>query len=220
MIGKLRRFFRVLFPLFCLAVLLIQCIKIREDFREYRQAEEEYERWADDTKEKEDGGTSIDFESLQKRNPDIVAWIHIPDTTIDYPVVQGSDNAYYLNHTAAGQENSSGAIFLDAGCDTAFSGDNYIIYGHNMRTKKMFGCLKELYDPYYNKDASILVHPDIVIDRPGEEIRYRVFSVRRIHLKKQKGVYVIRFLNDETKRNYVQEARSESLLTGETFFYP
>ena len=118
MIGNVRRLFWSLFPVLCLMILLMHCMRIGKDFREYHQADREYEDWADHTKEERDGDSlesTIDFERLQKRNPDIVAWIHIPDTNMDYPVVQGSDNTYYLNHTAAGRETSSGAIFLDAG---------------------------------------------------------------------------------------------------------
>ena len=223
MIGSVRRLLRFLFPVFCLTILLMQCMKIGKDLREYRQAEEEYENWADHTKEESDGdslGPSIDFERLQKRNPDIVAWIHIPDTTIDYPVVQGSDNTFYLNHTASGAENPSGAIFLDAGCDTAFTGDHYIIYGHNMRTKKMFGGLKDLYDPIYNEEASLLIHPDIIIDIPGEEIIYHIFSVRRINLDTQQGIYALNFPDDRGREEYVEEARRQSLLKEEESFYP
>ncbi len=223
MIGNVRRLFWSLFPVLCLMILLMHCMRIGKDFREYHQADREYEDWADHTKEERDGDSlesTIDFERLQKRNPDIVAWIHIPDTTIDYPVVQGSDNTYYLNHTAAGRENSSGAIFLDAGCDTAFTGNNYIIYGHNMRTKKMFGGLKDLYDPIYNEKASLLIHPDIVIDIPGVEITYRIFSVRRINLNTQEGVYVLSFSNDREKEEYVEDAREHSLLKGQESFYP
>ncbi len=218
MIGNVRRLSRLLFLALCLMIFLMQCLKIGKDFREHHQAEKEYEDWADHTKEERGGDSvesAIDFERLQKRNPDIVAWIHIPDTTIDYPVVQGSDNTYYLNHTAAGRENSSGAIFLDAGCDTAFTGNNYIIYGHNMRTKKMFGGLKDLYDPTYNEKASLLLHPDIVINIPGVEITYRIFSVRRINLNTQQGVYALTFSNDREREDYIEEARNQSLMKGE-----
>lgn len=220
MIGNVRRLFRLLFLLLCLTVFLFQCLQIREERREYRQAEEEYEGWTDHTKEEKDGGVSIDFERLQKRNPDIVAWVHIPDTTINYPVVQGSDNSYYLTHTAAGRENSSGAIFLDAGCDAAFRGDHAILYGHNMRNKTMFGSLKDLYDPGYNEKASLLLHPDIVIDTPGEEIIYHVFSVRRIHLKTQPGIYVLTFSDETERENYVEQAREKSSLKESGSDYP
>lgn len=56
----------------------------------------------------------VDFDSLQKENPDIYAWITIPDTVIDYPIVQSSeDNAYYLNHSAEKTDSASGAIYSE-----------------------------------------------------------------------------------------------------------
>ena len=144
-----------------------------------------------------------------------MAWIQIPDTTIDYPVVQGRDNDYYLNHTAAGKENHSGAIFLDAGCDRDFSEGNYILYGHNLRTKKMFGMLKVLYDPYYQGESSCQAPPDIFIRTPGEEITYHVFSVRRVDLKRQNGIYILDFADEDSWTDYVTRAAGQSLLPGD-----
>jgi len=206
---------RVAFLLVCTVILALQCIDTGRDQRQYRQAEKEYESWIDDTKEKDDGTRVIDFEDLQKINPDVAAWLQIPDTTIDYPVVQGRDNEYYLNHTAAGKENHSGAIFLDAGCDHRFSKGNYILYGHNLRTGKMFGVLKVLYAPDVQGDLSRQAPPDIFIRTPEEEIVYHVFSVRKIHLNRQKGVYALNFADEHAWKDYVAEAAGQSLLPGE-----
>ena len=60
-----------------------------------------------------DSHTEIDFVSLQRYNPDIIAWIRIPGTNIDYPVVQGPDNNKYLRHTPDGEYNIAGSIFLE-----------------------------------------------------------------------------------------------------------
>ena len=206
---------RVVFLMVCGVILASQCIDAGKDRLAYRQAEREYESWIDDTKEKDDGTRVIDFEDLQKINPDVAAWLQIPDTTIDYPVVQGRDNEYYLNHTAAGKENHSGAIFLDAGCDHRFSKGNYILYGHNLRTGKMFGMLKVLYAPDAQGDLSRQAPPDIFILTPEEEIVYHVFSVRKIHLNRQKGVYALNFADEHAWKDYVAEAAGQSLLAGE-----
>lgn len=203
---------RVAFLMVCGVILASQCIDAGKDRLAYRQAEKEYESWIDDTKEKDDGTRVINFENLQKINPDLVAWIQIPDTTIDYPVVQGRDNDYYLNHTAAGKENHSGAIFLDAGCDHRFSYGNYILYGHNLRTGKMFGVLKVLYASDDQRDPSRQAPPDIFIRTPKEEIVYHVFSVRKVHLNRQRGVYALNFADEQAWKDYVTEAAARSLL--------
>lgn len=203
---------RSVFLAVCILFLLFHCGELGREGLQYHKAREEYEGWKDDTKEKDQGGRAFDFEDLQKRNPDIVAWVRIPDTTIDYPVVQGRDNQYYLNHTAALEENPSGAIFLDAECDPAFAEGNNVLYGHNMRTLTMFGMLKVLYDPSYDQGSSVQAHPDIFIDTPGEEIVYRIFSVRKVHLNHSKDPYVLKFSDSGSWRTYVEAAGRESLI--------
>ncbi|MFR2213338.1 MAG: sortase domain-bontaining protein [Ruminococcus sp.] len=75
-------------------------------------------------------------------NPEIIAWIRIPDTRIDYPVVQGTDNEYYLKHTFKKTEHVAGSIFLDKDNSPDFSNRKSILYGHNMKDGSMFrGCI-------------------------------------------------------------------------------
>lgn len=89
----------------------------------------------------------VDFEALQVINPDIVAWLYIEGTEINYPVVQGSDNAYYLKHLFDGTYNSSGCLFLDSRNTNDFTDAHSIIYGHHMKNGKMFAVL----DGYKNQ---------------------------------------------------------------------
>ena len=98
-----------------------------EDLRTYVKETDE-----DDHTEGTDGSdgkqTVVDFKALKKINPDIVAWIRIPDTSIDYPVVQGNDDSYYLTHTFKKTEHVAGAIFLDSDNNADFS-DAYVVCG-------------------------------------------------------------------------------------------
>ena len=68
---------------------------------------------------------AVDFEKLKKVNDDVIGWIHNPDTVIDYPVVQGDDNDYYLNHLINGTYNASGTPFLDVNMKSDFSEKSY-----------------------------------------------------------------------------------------------
>lgn len=88
----------------------------------------------------------VDFQSLQQINPDVVAWIYIPGTHVNYPVVQGDDNDYYLNHLFNGKSNSAGAIFMDYRNESDFSDSHTIIYGHQMNNKTMFNDLRKFED--------------------------------------------------------------------------
>ena len=75
----------------------------------------------------------VDFVVLRETNPDIVAWIYIEGTKINYPIVQGEDNRYYLKHLFSGEWNGSGCIFLDFRNDASFADRHSIIYGHHMK---------------------------------------------------------------------------------------
>ena len=118
----------------------------------YRDGEEEYDNLreyvaVEEPKERKDGETpeenqeetvTVDFEALKKINPEIIAWIRIPDTRIDYPVVQGTDNEYYLKHTFKKTEHVAGSIFLDKDNSPDFTNRKTILYGHNMKDGSMF----------------------------------------------------------------------------------
>lgn len=97
----------------------------------------------------------VDFVQLIKINPDIVGWIYIEGTNINYPVVQGADNDYYLNRLFDGTHNGAGCIFLDYRCASDFSDQHSIIYGHNMKDKSMFSGLMNYKDQAFYEEHSI-----------------------------------------------------------------
>lgn len=85
----------------------------------------------------------VDFPSLKELNADIVGWIKCEELGLDYPVVQGNDNEYYLNHTFLGEEHISGCIFMDAANLADLTDDNTILYGSNMKDGSMFGSFSQ-----------------------------------------------------------------------------
>ena len=97
----------------------------------------------------------VDFDSLQKENPDIYAWITIPDTVIDYPIVQSSeDNAYYLNHSAEKTDSASGAIYSENYNKKNFDDPITLLYGHNMKDGSMFAGLHKYEEDTYFMNAA------------------------------------------------------------------
>lgn len=104
----------------------------------------------------------VDFATLGGINPDIIGWIYIEGTEVNYPVVQGSDNDFYLRHLFDGTYNSSGCLFLDAYSATDFTEMNSVIYGHHMKNGTMFYDLKEYKNQefYENHPYALLVTPD------------------------------------------------------------
>lgn len=84
----------------------------------------------------------VDFDGLKSVNSDVIGWIYVPDTEINYPIVQTSDNDYYLDHLVDRTQNPAGAIFLDTRNPSDFSDLHSIIYGHHMKNGSMFAALK------------------------------------------------------------------------------
>ncbi len=94
----------------------------------------------------------IDFEELWKKNPDTVGWIRIPDTMIDYPIVQrAEDNEFYLHTDFEGNASVHGAIYLDSDSESDFSGWNHPIYGHHMKDGSMFKGITKFKEEDYFK---------------------------------------------------------------------
>lgn len=114
----------------------------------------------------------VDFKALREKNPDTVGWLYVGSCGISYPIVQGEDNDYYMNHTFEGTVNSSGAIIMDYRDDKYLKDWNTFIYGHNMKNGSMFGSLKKLL-----KDETLYdTDPYIYVYLPGYIYRYKIFS--------------------------------------------
>lgn len=113
-----------------------------------------------------------DWEALQQANPAVVAWIIVPGCDISYPVVQGVDNSFYLNHTYTGQPNNMGSIFMDADVPAALTADNTLIYGHSVDIGGMFTNLKN----FTNRDF-FSEHPYFWLLTPGQNYKCMILSL-------------------------------------------
>ncbi len=92
---------------------------------------------------------AVDFKALKETNEDVVGWLYCEGTYIHYPVVQGEDNSYYLRKDLKGNYLISGTLFVDYRNRELGRDKNYIIYGHNMKTDRMFGSLVKYKDQAY-----------------------------------------------------------------------
>ena len=112
------------------------------------------------------------YRDLAGDNPDMIGWISIPDTPVDYPVMFSPEEPqYYLNRDFDRNYTFEGIPFLDERCDTNAPSDNLIVYGHNMRSGRMFGSLSKYRDADYR-----LEHPLISFDTLEERRVYRVYA--------------------------------------------
>ena len=116
----------------------------------------------------------IDFELLKEKNEDIVAWLYIPDTQVDYPVCRGTDNTYYLHHNAEKEKNILGSLFVDSGNEPDLRDSHLVIYGHNMRQGQMFGELSN-----YEAADFLQQQSYVYLYTPDKENVYQIYSVYR-----------------------------------------
>ena len=120
-------------------------------------------------------GSTIDFEQLKEINPDTIGWISIPVVGIEYPLVQGTDNDYYLHHAHNKAEMYAGAIFMDYRSSADFSDRHTFIYGHHMQDSSMFSKLL-----YYDDEDFYNAHSDenFFYIYTEENVRvYQIFAV-------------------------------------------
>ena len=117
---------------------------------------------------------NVDFNELLKKNPDTVGWIKVEGTKVNYPVVQASDNNYYLSHAFNKTANQGGWIFADYRVNFKDFGKNTIIYGHNMNNKTMFGSIPNmLYNSYLSNSSNYYIK----ISTPTSNSVWKVFSI-------------------------------------------
>ena len=115
----------------------------------------------------------IDFDALHEQNDEIVAWITLDGTVIDYPILcRPGDDAYYHTHNVKGQEAVAGAIYIQGSYNsTDFSDFHTVIYGHNMRDGSMFAALHKFEDEdFFNE------HDTVVIYTPTQRLTYTIFA--------------------------------------------
>ena len=154
----------------------------------------------------------LKVEELKKENTDIVGWLEIPNTKINFPVLQGTDNEYYMRHTYQKKYSIDGSIFLDKDYDWNLPSSNLLIYGHNNKNGNMFQELLE-----YKKESYYKQHPNINFTTENDDSTYEIISVflSRVYYKSENDVfryyYFINAKNEEEYNNYVNESKKASL---------
>ena len=119
---------------------------------------------------------NVNFNELLNKNSDTVGWIKIDGTKVNYPVVQSSDNDYYLGHAFNKSNNIGGWIFADYRVDFEEFGKNTIIYGHNMNNKTMFGSVPDMLKSSYLNNSDNYIK----ISTPTSNTVWKVFSIYTI----------------------------------------
>lgn len=143
----------------------------------------------------------VDFAKLREINPDIFAWIKIDNTYINYPILQGATNEYYLKKDIYKKYSSSGSIFVYSDADKTFSADNTVIFGHNMKNERMFANLYNIYKGELGKNVNVQIYTE------GKATIYKIFSC---YIENPNADIVQYNFTPEAKREYIDKAISRS----------
>lgn len=154
----------------------------------------------------------LKVKELNSQYPDLKAWIEIKDTVINYPIMQGTDNSYYVNHNYKKEYSKWGALFLDKEYDWSKPSSNLLIYGHNFSDGLMFADLLKYRDKeFYNN------HKTIRFTTPEEDAEYEILSIfnSRVYYKSETNVFRYYFFVDATIRKeydeFVENAKKVSI---------
>ncbi|MDU2292047.1 MAG: class B sortase [Clostridium celatum] len=143
---------------------------------------------------------------LKAINPEYKFWINIPNTVIDYPVVKGSDNEFYLKNNFYKKDDIGGAIFID--CENNILKDkNLILYGHNMRNGSMFSDINKFKEKEFFDEGKILINKD------NRNYYYEVFSV---FVEKSENIILKNsFDNNDEFNDYINNLKEKSMYNKE-----
>ena len=140
-----------------------------------------------------------EYALVHQKNQRLIGWVKIDDTVVDYPVMQTVNNEYYLDHNFNQEEDRNGCIFMDYQCDVVRGCDNIILYGHHMKSGKMFGTLNK-----YSKKSYYEEHPVVQFDTIYEKGTYQVMYVFRSKVYSEEDVTFkyYQFINAASEKDF------------------
>lgn len=148
---------------------------------------------------------NMDFTALQEVNQDILGWIVIPGTPISYPLLQGKDNDYYLDHTWKKAKSVVGSIYMEYRNDPALADFNTIIYGHRMNNGTMFAALKYFKDKSYWQK-----HPNVYITDDNGSHTYEIFAAYEVPVGGD--TYYLGFPEEESRQEFIDYCLEQSVI--------
>ena len=150
---------------------------------------------------------AVDLSAYLAQNSDFIAWLRIPETNVDYPVVQTDDPDYYMNHTFSGKSSVVGTLFSLADADYQAPGRNIAIYGHHLRSsgEKMFTSLMRYKNPDFYED-----NKTVMLDSLYRHREYTIFAVMNMKVGDWEPSRTT-FSGDAAFMAFVNRAKSESL---------
>ncbi|MBP1948322.1 class B sortase [Virgibacillus litoralis] len=186
-----------------LIVIVYASYSLYEDLHTYKVSAKKYQKVEKIYQYRNDPVTR-----LTSINDDYVGWIKIPGTQINYPVVMGDNNEFYLTHNYYKEEDKVGAIFMDFRNSIEELDNNLILYGHNMKDDSMFGAVLDYMDEDFFRKNRI-----IQFELQGRSIEWEVFSVYKTT---DLDWMETEFSTDDKFDNFASTIKEQSLFTNQT----
>ena len=188
--------------------------QLYKGIKDYRDSEQSYQNLARETEGEteeelvtEQGErysyARANFEALAEINPDVAGWLSLEGTVINYPIVQGTDNEYYLHHLFTKEYNNTGCIFMDMDNAKDFSDQNTVLYAHHMRNGSMFAELEG-----YRNQEYYDAHRQLVLQTPSGN--YLVEPFAGLLSDGYTDYIQIDFQDSDSFLAYVSQMRSQS----------
>jgi sortase B len=197
----------LLFKVIILVLLCVICVslyKVGTILWEYHQGTQQY-KTVEKVAKTEHNSDHVDFAALSKNYKNVRAWLYNKGTVINYPVVKGKDNSFYLHHMVNGEYNWKGTLFIDYRNKKPFDDFVTVIYGHRMKDGSMFHSLIEYRDHDY-----YLQHPKMLLTTPSAKYDVVVFAAVTIPAASDK--YKFDFSSSAEKQTYINWIESKTEL--------
>lgn len=215
---RLKKWVVVVFGILCISALLyssinliLRQISLDKNNKLKKELENQVEVIKEEKKNEETGEVIVEekyvvnFDELKLKNPDIVAYIKIRNSNINYVVVKTDNNDYYLKHNFNREYSSAGWIFADYRNKFDGTDKNIVIYGHSMKDESMFGSIYKLFNSDWVNNSENL---DIIFNTPSGDMIYRIFSMYRIEAE---DYYITtEFNSDNEFETFINTLKSRS----------
>ncbi len=187
-----------LIPLICIVVIFFASWQLIDYFLTYEKVEKQEEELQQKT-------VTSSLTQLQKQYDGLVGWIKINHTKVDYPIMQATNNEFYLTHNYEGEKFRAGSIFLDYRNDPLLNDRHSIIYGHDLRNGSMFGQLRQ-----YEEQSFADTNRHFTIELANERLTLEVFSAYQTTTD---FYYIETVFTNESYGQFIETIKEKSVIT-------
>ena len=193
---KIKDYLYKLIIIILLVIISISGFQLYKSLAKYYKARTQYNNTAQIAGSTKTSGIytgELDWDSLIAQNSDVRAWVYLDGTIINYPIVRGSDNSFYLTHMFNKAYSGAGTFFMDANAPDNFETFNTVVYGHHMRDGSMLALIEKYYSQEFYEE-----HKQLELITPNAKYHLKVIGFELVY--STSDAYNYNFSNDKEKQ--------------------